>query len=340
MAGDITRVTFNVLNFSNSETIESFSNEEVGQWVRLWCKSILLGKEASLPDDLPLLAKYAETHVRKLSQKVLDTFPVVLTEYGPRRRNRVLYEEWVRVCGKSEKARESADRKWNRDGGTSQESSLESTKEGCERIATAERPPSVRNANRTEQYITEQDRTEQRGAISQAFDEMDEENSGIVEQQGGRQKGQPGFFARGQYPGTSSKHIWKHAANAWSRLRGAGAVCRFPTKYPGAKTDAWQDLCDTKSGDLIIPAFELWIMKYGQFLETQYPLSEFMKGTNVQEFLAQVSPLNQVKPKLSVQTIEASNEIARQQHAAAWDIKTEAVEPGPDALFADEEKIA
>lgn len=337
MAGDITRVTFNVLNFSNSETIESFSNEEVGQWVRLWCKSVLLGKEASLPDDLPLLAKYAETNVRKLSQRVLDTFPVVLTEYGPRRRNRVLYEEWVRVCGKSEKAREDANVRWERENRKKSGTPGESTKEGCDRIANAERPQSVGNANRTEQYITEQDRTAQRGSIHEAFDEMDAENSGIVENQGGRQKGAPGFYARGQYPGTSAKAIWKHAANAWSRIRGDGAVCRYPTKHPSAKTDAWEDLCDTKSGDLIIPAFELWIMKHGQHMETQYPLGEFLKGTNVSEFLSQVSPLNQVKPKLSAETIAATNEIARQQHAAAWGTGTP-VEVEPDASAFLEEK--
>lgn len=342
MAGDITRFTFHALGFFTSETIKAMDNDEIGQYVLLMCESILLGKECSLPDDRKYLARAARTTVGRLSETVISEYPVVMTEFGPRRRNRKLYEEWLRISDKTEVARESAERRWKKgqtaSSETKQESSLESTNRPSERIANAVPSNGVRNANRTEEHNTEQDRTEQRGSIHQAFDEMDAENSGIVENQGGRQKGEPGFFVRGQYPGTSAKAIWKHAANAWSRIRGDGAVCRYPTKHPSAKTDAWEDLCDTKSGDLIIPAFELWIVKHGQHMETQYPLGEFLKGTNVSEFLSQVSPLNQVRPKLSAETIAATNEIARQQHAAAYGDGAKPAEIEPDANAFLEEK--
>jgi uncharacterized protein YdaU (DUF1376 family) len=90
---DLTRFDFHVVRFMNSETVERMSCEEVGQYVLLLCKAWLLGKEASLPDDLPYLAKQARS--RKLSPLVLEKFPIIQTSEGSRRRNDILYGEWL-----------------------------------------------------------------------------------------------------------------------------------------------------------------------------------------------------------------------------------------------------
>lgn len=102
---DFTRFDFNAHDFLNSETVESMTNEEVGQYILLLSKSWLIAKGASLPDDLELLAKYARC--QKVSTRVLSRFPVVETEFGTRRRNEVLYNEWVKTVSRYEVASEN-----------------------------------------------------------------------------------------------------------------------------------------------------------------------------------------------------------------------------------------
>lgn len=89
------------------------SATEVGQYALLLFKSWLMGKDASLPDDLDFLAVVARGPVSNL---VLQKFPVVETKIGPRRRNDVLYKEWITVMERYETASESgkkgADVRW------------------------------------------------------------------------------------------------------------------------------------------------------------------------------------------------------------------------------------
>lgn len=338
MAGDITRITLNVLNFYNSETIDSMSNEEVGQYVRLMCKSILLGKECSLPDDIEALARYALTTKKKLSPRVLQQYPLIETEFGTRRRNRVLYSEWLKVCDKSEKARESVENRKDRPLKNLAGTPDESVKPAYDRITDDSRSSGARLSNKTEQNRTEQDRTPQSSPISASVGDLLDEHTAENGQSAtnGRGSGVPGFFRRGQYPGTSPKDVWKHCAKAWTRLRGGGAYCRFPTKHPSAKTDTWADLVDVTSSDLIVPAFELWIDKEGKFLDTQYPLSEFLKGSTVAKYLAMVSPLNEVKPKITDEDVKRTYEIAKAAHAEQWGLNDpkpeESKEPGVEGF--------
>jgi hypothetical protein len=99
---DLTRFDFNAYNFLNSETVEVMTDAEIGQYVLLLVKSWVLAKDASLPDDLELLAKWA--HCKRVSDRVLLKFPVVETEFGPRRRNSVLFFEWLRTLERHESA--------------------------------------------------------------------------------------------------------------------------------------------------------------------------------------------------------------------------------------------
>lgn len=101
---DLTRFDFHVHRFMDSEDVEAMSAEEVGQYILLMCHAWKKGKAASLPDDTDLLSKYAR--VKKLSDRVLNKFPVIETEWGPRRRNSVLYGEWVMASERSATASE------------------------------------------------------------------------------------------------------------------------------------------------------------------------------------------------------------------------------------------
>lgn len=67
--------------------------EEVGQYMLLLCKSWLLGKDASLPDDPEYLAQHARAK-KEVSPLVLKKFPLIETEWGTRRQNPTLYAEW------------------------------------------------------------------------------------------------------------------------------------------------------------------------------------------------------------------------------------------------------
>jgi G:T-mismatch repair DNA endonuclease (very short patch repair protein) len=57
-----------------------------------------MGKDASLPDDIEFLTRLAR--VNELSPAVLSKFPVVDTQWGERRRNPVLYDEWQDTLNK------------------------------------------------------------------------------------------------------------------------------------------------------------------------------------------------------------------------------------------------
>ncbi|VVB51618.1 Uncharacterised protein [uncultured archaeon] len=333
MAGDITRITLNVHNFYNSETIEAFSNEELGQYVRLMCKAILIGKEASLPDDRKLLAKYAGATERKLSDAVLSQYPVVLTEYGPRRRNSVLYEEWCKVCEKTEKARESGE------AGNKKKSELkrlQSTNELRERDADASQTALERDAdvtltehNKTKQNITKQ---HDQGGSPSVGDVLDETAAGMADGKPAGPMRKPtelGFFKRGQYPGTDVKAIWRHCATVYREIVGEGAYLRFPNKHPDYP-DRWAELCAAVSSDIIVPAFQLWVAKEGKYIKTQWALSEFLKSDTAARYCEMVKPNNELKPKITENVIKASAEYAIKKDAALWDANTKSSEPGPE----------
>jgi len=89
---DLTRFDFHALRFLKSDTIAEMTLAEVGQYILLLAEAWLSGKDASLPDNQEILARQARC--TKVSDKVLDQFPVVQTQWGPRRQNETLYNEW------------------------------------------------------------------------------------------------------------------------------------------------------------------------------------------------------------------------------------------------------
>jgi uncharacterized protein YdaU (DUF1376 family) len=107
---DLTRFDFHAVRFMNSEDVEEMSAAEVGQYILLLCKAWLIGKDTTLPLDLVKLARYARTE--SLSEAVLAHFPIVETEFGDRRRNNVLYSEWMEACLRSETGRNKANKRW------------------------------------------------------------------------------------------------------------------------------------------------------------------------------------------------------------------------------------
>jgi uncharacterized protein YdaU (DUF1376 family) len=108
MPVELTRFDFHVVRFFESNDVESMTDREIGQYVLLLCKSFLSGKAASLPDDPKYLAKWARC--RKVSPKVMAKFPLVDTEWGPRRRNETMYGEWLVAMERSASASERGKR--------------------------------------------------------------------------------------------------------------------------------------------------------------------------------------------------------------------------------------
>jgi uncharacterized protein YdaU (DUF1376 family) len=113
---ELTRFDFHVNRFLNSEDVENMTAEEVGQYILLLCHSFVKGREASLPDDDVVFARYAR--VEKVSDLVMKKFPVVETEWGPRRRNNPLYEEYLRAKARSEGGRKAVAERWENDSNT------------------------------------------------------------------------------------------------------------------------------------------------------------------------------------------------------------------------------
>jgi uncharacterized protein YdaU (DUF1376 family) len=107
---DLTRFDFHAKKFYFSEDVQIMSAEEVGQYLLLLVAAWLGGKDASLPDSPVLLARMAR--VSTVSELVLAKFPVVETEYGPRRRNETLYGEWTAAVKRVEEGKQNADKRW------------------------------------------------------------------------------------------------------------------------------------------------------------------------------------------------------------------------------------
>ena len=101
---DLTRFDFHALRFIQSDSIAAMSNEEVGQYTLLLAEAWLSGKDATLPDNLEILARKARC--KKVSDRVLAMFPIVQTEWGPRRQNETLHAEWVSTTTRIELASE------------------------------------------------------------------------------------------------------------------------------------------------------------------------------------------------------------------------------------------
>lgn len=114
---DLTRFDFYAMRFTHSEAVTMMSAQEVGVYMLLLCRSWLMGKEASLPDNLQFLAR--EGRVSEVSQIVLDQFPVVETSLGPRRRNKTLHQVWIEAQARVELAAENGrrgnEKRWGSD---------------------------------------------------------------------------------------------------------------------------------------------------------------------------------------------------------------------------------
>lgn len=190
---------------------------------------------------------------------------------------------------------------------------------------------------REEKIREEENRTESVGDLLAAM------TAEPASQPDGLHAGQPGYFKRGQYPGTSPKAIFSWMAKAWARLKGEAAYLRYPSKFP----DAWEQLCDQKSADLLVPAFELWIVKHALHERIDWPLQDFMRVA--EEFMSKVIPLNEARPRITVEQMAATELNAKR----AWCINNpghavdgagnivkieskESAEPGPEALFGEE----
>lgn len=88
--------------------MQQMTGEEVGQYILLMCKAWMGGKNASLPNNPKLLATYAR------SEKVSDLVMSKWTRGSDGRLyNERLSEEWAIASGRSEAARDRANRRWH-----------------------------------------------------------------------------------------------------------------------------------------------------------------------------------------------------------------------------------
>jgi hypothetical protein len=102
---DLTRFDFHVLRFMKSLDVMAMSAEEVGQYILLLSESWLIGDACTLPNEPKLLARLAR--VNTVAPIVMKKFPVSDTEFGPRRRNPVLHQEWIKTVERTTCASES-----------------------------------------------------------------------------------------------------------------------------------------------------------------------------------------------------------------------------------------
>lgn len=109
------------------------------------------------------------------------------------------------------------------------------------------------------------------------------------------------IFQEGMYPSKNPKRLHKNIVESWQKIKGISAVARYPSRYP----QKWEEICENHSGDLIIPAFELWAKEEGIYLQTEYPVADFLKVSG--KYMDRIVPTVKVeKHDLIAETIEAS----------------------------------
>jgi hypothetical protein len=332
MAGDITRITLNVYNLANSEYIDSLTDAELGQWMRLFMKSVLIAKECTLSTDEKVLSGYTKS--RKVSPRILESFPVVNTEHGMRRRNNTLYVAWCEVRTRS------VDASTSRSHGVArpvepkpfESSNAADERQTNDKLTSDERLTNITVQNSTEHNTTEHDKTEGAGDVLSSMEKqhIDEANLGALK------KGDPGYFKRGQYPGTKPKVIFSYISKVWERFKGEAAFARYPSKYP----ETWELLCGSKSGDLIVPAFELWCEAEGKNIATQWPTTDFVR--DAEKYMDKIIPLNLTKPKVTPEQVEEITRNYVEQHKKIWvinpavDVPVAANDPDEDPTALNE----
>lgn len=96
-------------------------------------------------------------------------------------------------------------------------------------------------------------------------------------------------YREGAYPGKSPKILHNYIVEAWQRVKGLSAIARYPSRYP----QKWEEHCQNHSGDLIIPAFELWAREEGIYSQNEYPVTGYLQ--NAAKYLEMILPTK--KPK-------------------------------------------
>ena len=107
---DLTRFDFRALRFLKSEDVEVMTAEEVGQYILLMCHAWLGGKNASLPDNPVLLARYARCE--RVSEAVMREWK---EGADGRLYNETLSEEWAAAIGRSAHGAKAASARWNKE---------------------------------------------------------------------------------------------------------------------------------------------------------------------------------------------------------------------------------
>ncbi len=104
----LTRFDFDVVDFLGSPDVASMSATEVGQYVLLLCAAWVGGRNATLPNDLKMLAKLARAP-RGVSRRVLSKFPQTrATDRVLVRHNLRLTKEWNFACERAQRRHEKA----------------------------------------------------------------------------------------------------------------------------------------------------------------------------------------------------------------------------------------
>ena len=333
MSVDLTRFDFHVHRFLNSPDVEAMTATEVGQYVLLLCKSWANGDDCRLPNDTKYLSKIARATKRSpLSGLVLSKFEIVWVEIGqqtePERvtpdgkretsklRNKVLFEGWLEAKKRSEVAEAKARKRWELEHPNESHGSAVALPGQSTGNAQSKPTQTIHPSNQPSQPGGQDGQTDSQQTVGEVMDEV---TSTVAQEPivlgaavSTIPKGQPGHYHRGQYPGTSPKAVFSHLSAAWIRAKGMSAVARYPKKYP----ESWQQLCDHRSADIIIPAFELWCLDEGKYSNTQFPSTEFCRFA--QKYMDMVLPLNTaVRPPSRTEDQIASDTAAFQPIADA-----------------------
>jgi uncharacterized protein YdaU (DUF1376 family) len=267
------------------------SASEVGQYILLLCKAWCIGKDATLPANAKKIASYAK--VRQVSAKVLQHFPLITTETGEkRRRNAVLYQEWLEAVGRHntavEKGKKGGKAKTDKKIGAAQENG----KLGGRPQDKPKPNPSQTQAETQAQSIPNQ-----------------------ANQAKPVQTGSPLLLEEKEHNMAAEKHVRENLAEIWQEVKNCKTLV-LPPVHPAWK-DQWLTIVDQVDRDDLYRLFREWAIEEGDARRGGNPLIDFVKAFDRfmlrHANLVGAQPVDETPEILAIRERSEAADVAEQQ---------------------------
>lgn len=265
---DLTRFDFNTKRFLFSERVRRMTAAEVGSYILLLSEAWMTGKEASLPDDPEYLSRLGR--VSEVSQIVLEMFPVVDTQWGRRRQNETLYDEWLEAERRSNLGRDRVSGRYN---GKNEDSTIVDTTVELQKETSSEKTwfsptqkPTQTNPNQSK---SNQSKPSFSRSDVEKLSDAEIEKLNFVQ-------------------GLPAKETWRKCESIWRRAKKVKLV------NLGPRFSDFESWVNNYGSAHVLAAFDLWTNDLTPDFTPKFAGGMFLK--NIESALEAVREVNEVVP--------------------------------------------